>query len=190
MARREMPVRHAVVQQDAGVAGGHAGAEARIQALDAGHRIAVRIDHAEIRRVADRRFRLRQREIAGARHVDRRGAFIGIGVGQQPIQRHVAEARVGAVALAIEERALLRLHQHVDAPHRIERGKVEALGDLQHLQHGEAGGVRRRLRHAEAAIGDADRVLQLRLERLEVAFIDQHAGLAHAGGEAAASLPR
>ena len=62
-------------------------------------------------------------------------------------------------------------------------GEVEAFGDLQHLQHGEAGGVRRRLGDAEAAIGDADRVLQLRLEFLQIAFIDQHAGLAHARGK-------
>ena len=94
-------------------------------------------------------------QVAGARHVDRGGAFVGVGVRQQPIERHVAEARIGAVALAIQEGALLRLDQHMDALHRIERGKVEALGDLQHLQHGEAGGVRRRLGDAEAAIGDA-----------------------------------
>ena len=58
------------------------------------------------------------------------GAFIGIGIGQQAIERHVAEARVGAVPLAIEEGALLRLHQHMDALHRIERGEIETLGDL------------------------------------------------------------
>ena len=37
---------------------------------------------------------------------------------------------------------------------------------------------------AEAAIGDGDRVLHLRLALGQVAFVHQHAGLAHAGGEA------
>ena len=139
MSGREMPIRHAVVQQDPGVAGGYAGAEAGVQALDAGHCVAFRIDDAEIGRVAGRRLGFRQREIAGARHIDRRRAFVGVCVGQQSIQRHVAEARIGAVALAIQECALLRLHQHVDTPHRIELRQVEAFDDLQHLQHGEAG---------------------------------------------------
>ena len=117
------------------------------------------------------------------RHVDRGGALVGVGVRQQTVERHVAEARIGAVALAIQEGALLRLHQDMDAPHRIECGEIEAFGDLQHLQHGEAGGVRRRLRDTEAAIRDADRVLQFRPAFRQIAFVDQNAGLAHAGGE-------
>ena len=72
----------------------------------------------------------------------------------------------------------------MDALRRIERGQVEAFGDLQHLKHGEAGGIRRRLGDAEAAIGDGDRILRLRLGCFQVAFVYQHAGRAHASREA------
>ena len=37
------------------------------------------------------------------RHVDRGGALVGVGVRQQTVERNVAEAWVGAVALAILE---------------------------------------------------------------------------------------
>ena len=156
----------------------------RVDALDARHRIAFGINDGEIRRVADGFFGLRQGQVGRVRQVDRARAFIGVGIGQQAIERHLAETRIGAEPFAVEEGALLRLHQHVDALHRIECREIEALCDFQHLQHGESGRVRRRLGDAEAAVADLDRRLFLRLARLKIACVDQHAGLAHAGEQA------
>ena len=158
-------------------------AEAGIDALDAGHRVAVGIDDSKIGRIANGLFRFRQCQVGGARQVDRARAFIGVGIGQQAIQRHLPEPRIGAETLAVEEGALLRLHQHMDALHRVECGEIETLGDLQHLQHGEAGRVRWRLGDAEATIADLDRWLLLRLAGIEVARVDQHAGVTHAGDQ-------
>src|SRR5579871_4070269 len=50
--RLEMPIGHAVVEQDAGVAGHDPGAKAAVDALDAGNGVAVAVGGAEIGRVA------------------------------------------------------------------------------------------------------------------------------------------
>ena len=62
MAGLEVPGRHPVVQEDARVARGHAGAERAVEALDAGHRVALAVHHAEVGRVGrPRRGRRRPR---------------------------------------------------------------------------------------------------------------------------------
>ena len=107
-----------------------------------------------------------------------------MGVGQDAVERHGFEARVGAVAFAVEEGALLGFDEDVDALGGGEGREVEALGDLQHLQHDEAGGVGRGLGDLVAAIGDADRGAALGLHGGEVGLGDQGAALGEAGGQA------
>ena len=117
---RQMPIGHAVVQQDAGIARGHAGAEAGVEALDAGDRVARRVDHAEIRRVAVAASgSASARSAARAMSIDGR-AFVGVGVRQQPLERHVAEARVGAVALAVRKARFFASTSTWMRSHRIE----------------------------------------------------------------------
>ncbi len=69
MAGFEMPIGHAVVEQDAGVAGDHPGAETAVDALDARDRVALAVGGAEIGRVAGGGSRSR-RSRRGAAHVD------------------------------------------------------------------------------------------------------------------------
>ena len=72
----QMPVRHSIIEQDAGLNAGNAGTETGIDGLNGGNRIAIRIHHTEIggisfRHAAHRQFRRTVRDGGGVF----RGAF-------------------------------------------------------------------------------------------------------------------
>ena len=110
-------------------------------------------------------------------------------VGQQAVERHRLEAGIAAVAFAVVEGELLGFDKHVHAFSRGEFLQIEALDDLQHLEHHEARGVGRCLAHLKAAIGDRDRCLHLGGECSQILLGDQDAGIAHAARQALGELP-
>jgi hypothetical protein len=122
------------------------------------------------------------RQGGGALRVDQRGLRRRMLGREQPAQRDVGAARIGAMGFAVEEGTLLHLHHQVDQRRAVpaEPGEVEVLQDAQHLQEGEAGGIRRGLAQGEAAVGHADR----RRAAGEIDLGDQPAGGSDAGGEA------
>ena len=105
------------------------------------------------------------------RRVHQRAALVGVGFRDQPLGRHVAEARVADVAVAVVIGELLGLDHEMDVVGAEERlaAQVERLEQVQHLEHREALGRRRRLVDRHAAIGADDRLAPARLLRLEVA---------------------
>ena len=152
VAGREVPVGHAVVQQHAGIARDDAGAEGGVDALDAGDGIALarrRRRNRWCRRRPPRR--LRGRSAARSRSM-RAASASAWSSDSRRSSGTVLEARVGAVAFAVEEGELFGFDQHMDALGRRERREIEMLDDLQHLQQDEAGRVGRRLADLEAAI--------------------------------------
>ena len=138
MHRVEVPIGHAVVEEDAGVAGGHARAPGAVDALDAGDGVALAVGGAEIGRVArrigdgaDRRSTLPIDTGSEPGGVIRRQQF---GEGRVAMN-FFKRARVGAPALAIGESELFRLDQHM---HEIGRAEphgfqIEMFDDLQLL---------------------------------------------------------
>ena len=177
VARLQVPVGHAVVHEDAGVAGDNARSEGAVDALDAGDGVALAVDDREVCGLAACRqcWRRRRRSLEvdpgrlGSRVVGR----------EQLLERRLERPRVGAPALAVGEGELLRLDQHVQrvGAQQAHPGQVEVLGDGQLLEQHEADRVGRRLEHREAAVVDRDRLLQLRLERLQVGRRDERPGI-------------
>ena len=98
-------------------------------------------------------------------------ALVGVGLRDQPLDRHVGEARVADVAVAVVIGELLGLHHEMDVVGAEERLAVqlERLEQVQHLEHREALGRRRRLVDRHVAIGADDRLAPARALRREIA---------------------
>ena len=139
--------------------------------MDQRDRVAGLVDHGDVDRVAGQ-------AAVGGNAVPRQGAvgihqrapFVGIGLGDQPFHRHVGEARVGEMAVAVVIGDLLGLHHEMHRVGPEERlfVQLEGLQQVQHLEHGEALGRRRRLVDRHVAIAALDRLAPARRLRLEV----------------------
>ena len=139
--------------------------------MDQRGRVALAIDGGDVDRVAGQ-------AAVGGDAVPRQGAgrvhqgapLVGIGLGDQPLHRHVGEARVGEMAVAVVIGELLGLHHQMHVVGAEERlaVQVERLEQVQHLEHGEALGRRRRLVDRDVAIAALDRLAPARDLRLEI----------------------
>ena len=101
----------AILQGETVIVHHHAGAEMLVEALNQRDDVAVAIHHGEIDGVAadsGRRCPARYRAI-GAGAVDQAGAFAGVIHGEHAGHRHLAEARVGDVAVQVGIGQFLRL---------------------------------------------------------------------------------
>ena len=167
----EREIGGAVLQHHAGAAGDDRGAEDAIERMDQRRRVAFAVDGGDVDGVAGqaavgRDAVPRQR----ARRIHQGAALVGIVLGDQPLHRHVGEARVGDMAVAVVIGELLGLHHQMHAVGPEERLAVqlERLEQVQHLEHGEALGRRRRLVDRDVAIAALDRLAPARGLRLEV----------------------
>jgi hypothetical protein len=115
--------------------------------------------------------------------VHQRTTRVGMGLRDQPLDRHVDEARVGEVAVAIVIRELLGLDHEV---HRVggEEGllvQLERLQQVEHFENREALRRRRRLDQRDAAVAADERLAPARVLRLQVGGGEE---AAFSGGEA------
>ena len=94
----------------------------------------------------------------------------GVLLGDEPVEGRVDEAGVAGVEHAVGEGELLGLQREVDGVRRAPaaRGEVEALQDVEHLEHDQALGDGPRLVHRDPAVGRRERLVDLRLVRREV----------------------
>ena len=111
MARIQREVRAAVLQQHAGVAGHHAGAELVIEALDHRDRVAVRHRRSRSRSCRRRRprpstGRAARREMSARRRARRSGS-------RQRATGHVDDGRIGEIPVAVLQRELGRFDGQV-----------------------------------------------------------------------------
>src|SRR5690606_36034897 len=83
------------------------------------------------------------------------GEFGGIFLGQQAVQRNVAEVGIGQVTIAVAESQLGRLHQQVDIGGTVflQGGHIEVFQDVEHHQVGKALAVGRMLVTGVPAVG-------------------------------------
>ena len=147
----QMPIGHAVVQQHAGIARRHAAAEGGVDAT------GWRRPHCPPHR--PRRNRWCRSPAPAAAAGRRRGA----GRSARPVPRRsppTAAARAGCRGRADRCPSVRGRGRRASSPPPAggsapgcpgQRRKVEAVEDAQHLQEGEAGGIRRGLAHLEAA---------------------------------------
>ena len=175
MAGLEVPIGHAVVEQDAGVAGDDAGTKAAVDALHAGDGVAVAIGGAEIGRVAGGSGAMAP--VGAARRMSMpAGEPRGVVGGQQLARAALRRERGSAPQRSRSAKASFfasTMTCTASADSRPIAGEIEMLEDLQLLEQYEAGRVGRRLEHGEAAIVDRDRLLLLGLERFEIGGRDQ-----------------
>ena len=117
--------------------------------LDQAHEQSVAIGGAQVDRAAVRaRIRVRQRRARAGRCASRRRAIQSSASIALAGDRH--RVRITDVVVAVDERALHRLDQQVLAVGAV-GSEIEAVGDAQRLQRGDALGRRRQLRDLEVA---------------------------------------
>src|SRR5256712_3490830 len=147
-----------VIEQDPGAGHDRRGAKSAEHALDQRDRIAVAIDHREVRRVGRRHQR------------PRLGAFARLGADgaaaardklrvQQATRVEVDPRGISSVRVAIRERELLCLHHQMDELRAspLERSHVETLDDGELLEKDVTLRYRRLFREEETAGGERAR---------------------------------
>ena len=111
--------RAAVLDGEAEVGRGQAGAEAEVVALDERHAVAVLVHHAQVDRV-----RLAELRVAGCdvgqrlRRVDELSPRVRVRLADQFLDRHLGELRVGVELRPVGVRELLRLDEQVPVVRR------------------------------------------------------------------------
>ena len=150
--------------------------------MDVGDGIPSAVDHAEVRRMRARRTGVgklaRPHDVRGPRTVDERPAPRCVLLGEQLVDRHLHERRVGHVRQAVGVCEALRLGHHVDGLRRVvpHRGEVEPVEQTQDLQRQHA--VRRQRRRVDqvSVVLDRRRVVR-HVRRLsgQVGLVDQPA---------------
>jgi hypothetical protein len=158
------------------VAGDNARPETAIDTLHARDGTALAVRRAEISRVTGGNCYRTRRSCTP--QVDPPGKPRGILGRQKPRERCFGRARVGAPTLAVGKGEFLRLDHHMDRVGRQEAhaSEIEMLDDLQLFEEHKTGRVWRRFEHGEAAIIDADRLLLLGLESVEIGGRHQASG--------------
>ena len=137
-----------------------AGAERVEQAVDERDGVPVLVHDREISRVAAHLDLAVGRRIDRLVGIDERAALRRVVPGQQLLDGHLGERRVGDVAVAIREGNLRRLDERVVVARRIvpHRRQVDAFEDVEQQQRGEPLVVRRKFVKGVAAVGRRDRL--------------------------------
>ena len=175
----QVPVGHAVIQEDASVSGDEAGPPGALDALELADGVALAIhDHeaggvllflagADFRGTACGLGRLVGPGVAGpgvisrALGVNEPGAVAGVVLGKQALDGDVNIVGVGDEGLAVNEGKLLGLHHQVDTFGGVaaEGFEVEPLDQVQFLEEDMAAGVGRGLVNGVAVVGGGNGVL-------------------------------
>ena len=185
----EMPVGHAIVEQNPRPLHHHPRPECALLALQLAHGIPPPVDDDEAGGVPAffgavgllwgtrwGRAVLVEIGVAGGRiwvdplPVDEGGALPSVHLGEHAFHGDVEEVGVGDVGLAVGEGQLFRLDHHVNGLRGVapEPLNIELLDDVQLLEQYVAAGVWRRLEDGVAAIVGGDGVLPLTVEATQV----------------------
>ena len=117
----------------------------------------------------ERRGQLDERPLA----IDQGAQPCGVGLVQQPADRHVDHGGIGqaGVAVAIGQARRFRLEVQPLGAVRLERVELETFQDVQHEQRDHALAVGRALVHLEPAVGGPDRRDELARRGGEVVLV-------------------
>jgi hypothetical protein len=160
----------AVLQNHPAARSDQPAAEGVEQRIDEADRRALAVDDAEIDRVLVDGCPGRRQLGHGAIRPDRRAQLGGVGLGQQPVDRHLGLGRIGdeAVAVLIGQPRRLDLQMQTPGRQRLVPGEVEARQHVERDERGQPLAVGRAFVDPVTAVVGTDRGDILALGRGEV----------------------
>jgi len=150
----------AVVQHYPGARRHQAAAEVEEQGVDEAAGVTVLVDHRDVDRALVPGRGEGGQWLAPARGVDRAAQLGGMGIGEQPVERHCGKVRVGEVDVAVlvgQAAGLDLAVQALGGRRRARAGVLEAGDDAEQQESYDALAGRRALVDLEAAVGGGDR---------------------------------